>query len=567
MKIFVSFASEQRELAERLAVALRSQGHSVFSDRDELPGYAIDASLRRQIHNSDLFLFLVTPESVARGRYTRTELETARRRWPDPSGRVLPVLVQPVAREDLPPLLRAVSFLEPQGDPVGDTVERVERLMASRRARRRRAWTVAAVVLLVATGGAAAYLHFAARAPKTATEDRVGSANPPSRPPPREHAAAAGSQPEERMASAANPPPAEPVDQQVESPEQQTETTLEPVGAEVEPTMEPAGFVAAVTNPVTSVALSSEHVALDARRLASLLSHLHTRSSDSTRLLTTQLTYGGPCAEDFRVLAVENERRRDLTATGAAEKHLWFNVVFRRRELLRDPEAPPGPALHLLRDDRNTELSDRGAEILEARFLYPEDDGLRDASARVSNLARAGEELASEVVYSLEDSPVMAKSHCSFTRWDHHVFATLAKMGRPLACTRFVPGPQARCFDTQAAIYRGEAPHSYRLDLWILRDEERLGPLRIDLDVEWNELGELTGGRMELDVARSMPVPLDFAYRLVRPRAAGELPFTAGFDADYVMRSVSDGTQRLTSTVRFEELLAKTTWQRPLAGW
>jgi hypothetical protein len=37
MRVFLSYASEDRELVEPIVLALRAQGHSVFFDRDDLP--------------------------------------------------------------------------------------------------------------------------------------------------------------------------------------------------------------------------------------------------------------------------------------------------------------------------------------------------------------------------------------------------------------------------------------------------------------------------------------------------------------------------------------------------
>ncbi len=54
MKIFLSYASEHRATAERINLALNSEGHDVFFDRADLPvaqGY--DARIRRAIQASD----------------------------------------------------------------------------------------------------------------------------------------------------------------------------------------------------------------------------------------------------------------------------------------------------------------------------------------------------------------------------------------------------------------------------------------------------------------------------------------------------------------------------------
>lgn len=129
MKIFLSYPSPQRALAERLVLALEAEGHEVFFDRQDLEvGASFHQRLRDGIAAADALVFLVTPRSVAAGSYTLTELDIARQRWRRPSGRVLPVMVEPTPIADLPAYLSAVTILQPQGEPVAETVAAVARL-------------------------------------------------------------------------------------------------------------------------------------------------------------------------------------------------------------------------------------------------------------------------------------------------------------------------------------------------------------------------------------------------------------------------------------------------------
>ena len=129
MKIFLSYPSEDRPIAERLRYALEAQGHDVFFDRDDLsPAHEYDRAIANAVTDSDLFVFLITPSSVEAGGYTRTELRVAEQKWPHPAGRVLPVLLRETPTEDVPAYLRAVSFLVPHGDVVAETAHEVQRL-------------------------------------------------------------------------------------------------------------------------------------------------------------------------------------------------------------------------------------------------------------------------------------------------------------------------------------------------------------------------------------------------------------------------------------------------------
>jgi hypothetical protein len=55
---------------------------------------------------------LISPAALAEGRYTRTELKLAQEKWPDPSGRILPVIASKTDWETIPPYLTAVTVTQ-----------------------------------------------------------------------------------------------------------------------------------------------------------------------------------------------------------------------------------------------------------------------------------------------------------------------------------------------------------------------------------------------------------------------------------------------------------------------
>jgi hypothetical protein len=151
VRVFVSYAAEQRDLAERLAMGLRNDGHSVFFDRESLPpGESFDDRIRAAIHGSRLFVFLVSEASLQRGAYAESELNMAQQRWPNPSGNVLPILTGDVAIDRLPPYLRAVSVLETKGDLVAEALDAVARLSRDRRIRFAKRFAAPSITLVVA---------------------------------------------------------------------------------------------------------------------------------------------------------------------------------------------------------------------------------------------------------------------------------------------------------------------------------------------------------------------------------------------------------------------------------
>lgn len=117
MKIFISYANEHRSVADSITIKLRGEGHTVFFDKDELPpATSYDSPIRAAITDCDLFIFLISPESIAKNSYALTEMGFAREKWKSPVGHVLPVIVSETKMEDVPPFLSAVSILTPQGN-------------------------------------------------------------------------------------------------------------------------------------------------------------------------------------------------------------------------------------------------------------------------------------------------------------------------------------------------------------------------------------------------------------------------------------------------------------------
>jgi hypothetical protein len=164
MKVFLSHASEQGEVARSIEIALRGEGHSVFLDRSSLPpGETYNDQIREAIAESDLFVFLISPEAVAKGRYTLTELEFAEERWRHPSGHVLPVMVSATELAVIPAYLRAVTILEPKGNVAAAVAAAAARLSRPWWWRLVRQWAAVPVLAgLLAAGGAAwwGYQHW-----------------------------------------------------------------------------------------------------------------------------------------------------------------------------------------------------------------------------------------------------------------------------------------------------------------------------------------------------------------------------------------------------------------------
>ena len=130
MRIFLSFPSELESTADQIAQSLRNRDYDVFFSHDDLPpGDSFDMRVESAISKSDFMVFLISPESVTRGRYTLTEMGFARSKWPNPSMRVLPVMAAPTPLENVPNYLKAVTILEPEGNIAAETRAAVDRIL------------------------------------------------------------------------------------------------------------------------------------------------------------------------------------------------------------------------------------------------------------------------------------------------------------------------------------------------------------------------------------------------------------------------------------------------------
>jgi hypothetical protein len=129
MKIFLSYASQDREVAESIYIALRDQGHRVFFDRAELvAGEEYHNRIRAEIEGAALFIFLHSPYSVDAGSYTLTELDIAAKA----RIKLLPVALGELDPAELPASLKAVTILETDGNLPAAVAAEVHRIARAR---------------------------------------------------------------------------------------------------------------------------------------------------------------------------------------------------------------------------------------------------------------------------------------------------------------------------------------------------------------------------------------------------------------------------------------------------
>ncbi|HWH80120.1 MAG TPA: SUMF1/EgtB/PvdO family nonheme iron enzyme, partial [Candidatus Binatus sp.] len=153
MKIFLSYASQDREASQAIYFALRDQGHKVFFDRTDLPaGEEFHNRIRAAIEQSQIFLFLISANAIDAGSYTLTELDIAEKA----KVKMLPVALGILDVGQLPPVLKAMTFLESDGNLPAAVAAEVHRIARGIR-RKRLKYIVAALALAVVSLGAVLY--------------------------------------------------------------------------------------------------------------------------------------------------------------------------------------------------------------------------------------------------------------------------------------------------------------------------------------------------------------------------------------------------------------------------
>jgi len=156
MKIFLSYASQDREPAKSIYLALRDQGNRVFFDRADLPaGEEYHNRIRAAVEDSDLFIFLISANALDAGSYTLSELDIAEKA----GVKLLPVALGKVDLESLPALLKAVTFLQTDGNLPAAVAAEVYRIAGERW----RKWLKNSVAALLAAGVIAGGIFYGLR--------------------------------------------------------------------------------------------------------------------------------------------------------------------------------------------------------------------------------------------------------------------------------------------------------------------------------------------------------------------------------------------------------------------
>lgn len=122
LKIFCSYAPEDKKLIERLRAQLRvlePQRVSIWYQHDILPGTEWEAERARQLRSAHIILFLVSPDFVSSYASDQKEIVLAMERQARGETRVIPIILRPIHWQVMP--FGNLLPLPDGGKPVTDT--------------------------------------------------------------------------------------------------------------------------------------------------------------------------------------------------------------------------------------------------------------------------------------------------------------------------------------------------------------------------------------------------------------------------------------------------------------
>jgi hypothetical protein len=137
MKVFLSYAGSERQLAENIRHDLAAAGISVWDAVQEIvPGENWPKKVGKALDESNAMVVLISPEAV-RSRWIKREIDYALGS-PRFEGRLIPVLARPT--RDIPWILQRMNIVQHAGEPRKTTRQLITRLKLPKAAFRRRTY-------------------------------------------------------------------------------------------------------------------------------------------------------------------------------------------------------------------------------------------------------------------------------------------------------------------------------------------------------------------------------------------------------------------------------------------
>jgi hypothetical protein len=120
-RVFISHATRDSDWARRLVDQLTAAGlHAWDSSTDLLPGSDFSREVSRALDRADLLVVLISPAAV-KSDWVRREIQYAlgTEKFQD---RLIPVLVEPTAKEDVPWILNKLDWAKGTPEKVAEQI-------------------------------------------------------------------------------------------------------------------------------------------------------------------------------------------------------------------------------------------------------------------------------------------------------------------------------------------------------------------------------------------------------------------------------------------------------------
>ncbi len=136
IKVFVSYAKEDKALAKEITMALEDENCEVFFDEKSIISGNYRKKIKYAIDTCDVFIFLVSQSSLDSTRFAQAELSIAKKRFKAPSGRVIPVILDDTisinSLNEVDYYLTSTHVIRPLGNLVFQTVNAVNDIRTTR---------------------------------------------------------------------------------------------------------------------------------------------------------------------------------------------------------------------------------------------------------------------------------------------------------------------------------------------------------------------------------------------------------------------------------------------------
>ena len=321
-------------------------------------------------------------------------------------------------------------------------------------------------------------------------------------------------------------------------------------------------------------ALTAQEVTCNADQLRTLLERSTvTLPNDSERVTAAYASFGSTTGGITLVARAHFDDRDG--GDRRPEKHLWVSLNPDENPMLRNDKRQQLPTVGAARSRQNTDLVGAHQSTRIELTLNPTLDLVAPDPAAllvVNNLLETevgSLQAASRPGRGLIDviAPCSDKTAGKLTAEDVHVFRVLQKL--LISQTRLAAADNARAPGVKTAIFRGENPDTYLVDIYPVdaAGEMSLGKARFVVTVVFGPGGRLDGGTVDPDFTSS-DATYSVDFWLAEP-LFGEAPFQGEF-LEYAFR-FEDGTSgQGNPDVDWEDLLPDPLlgglhpWRQPL---